>query len=187
MANLNNRTLKIIELARQGIGGERDAAVKMLRRICDQNDLDFDEVINAGPERRQYILEVPWRNKQEQRLLGQICWRYAGIEKDELKYYIHQRKYFYTTTAEHHADTINAASILLVAFRKQYKALIDDFSAAFIYKHSLYHQDTDDDEETQSPPMTAERRQSIWRQAHLIETIEHVSVNKALDANNSKN
>ena len=42
---LDERSLRIVALARSGVGGEKENAQRILRQICEKKHLDFDKVL----------------------------------------------------------------------------------------------------------------------------------------------
>lgn len=42
---LDERSLRIVALARSGVGGEKENAQRILRQICEKKHLDFDQVL----------------------------------------------------------------------------------------------------------------------------------------------
>ena len=44
-SKLDERSLRIVALARSGVGGEKENARRILRQICEKKHLDFDKVL----------------------------------------------------------------------------------------------------------------------------------------------
>ena len=64
---LDERSLRIVALARSGVGGEKENARRILRQICEKKHLDFDikvlnkeleEIVKKIDELRSSINEI---------------------------------------------------------------------------------------------------------------------------------
>jgi len=138
---INDKLLKVIALAKQGVGGEKTAAIATVKRICQTHGLDYDEVMGAADHAqvREYVLDIKWRNKLEEDMLAQVCLKFACTpEHPDLFYNTYRKVYIYNTTAAKHLETINAASVYLHQFRKERKKLEQAILGAFCQKHRLY-------------------------------------------------
>lgn len=176
MENINPKLLKVVALAKQGVGGERTNAIKAVRRICATEGLNFDDVMNASDE-REYTLDIAWRNKAEEDILAQVCFKFAVPDGGDLSFNKYRKCFFYTTTPGRHIETTHAAAVYLAAFRKERKRILNDLTAAFIYKHNIVRPRAKD-----APPqeMSKEDREAAARQINLMSNLEDVSIRKAL-------
>ncbi len=141
MDKINDKLLKVIALAKQGVGGEKTAAIAIVKRICKTHGLDYDEVMGAADHAqvREYVLDIKWRNKLEEDMLAQVCLKFACTpEHPDLFFKTYRKVFIYNTTAAKHLETINAASVYLHQFRKERKKLEQAILGAFCQKHSLY-------------------------------------------------
>lgn len=141
MDKINDKLLKVIALAKQGVGGEKTAAIATVKRICQTHGLDYDEVMGAAEtaQVKEFVLDLKWRNKLEEDLLAQICLKFACTpEHPDLFYNTYRKVYIYNTTAAKHLETINAASVYLHQFRKERKKLEQSLLGAYCQKHRLY-------------------------------------------------
>lgn len=169
MPDIDKKLLKIVELARNGIGGERDNAMKMVRVICEREGLNVDDVM-ASTEIETHILEIAPRTKLEQELLAQVCWAFAiPDDPDGLMYNKAAKVFIYKTTRGRHVETINAASILLRQFRKEKKKVERDVLAAFVNKHHIFGNDSKTAVVKSSVDL--ERMQRIMGMAHNMDDV----------------
>lgn len=139
--DINDKLLKVIALAKQGIGGEKTAAIATVKRICKTHGLDYDEVMGAAEtaQIKEFVLDIKWRNKMEEDMLAQVCLKFACTpDNPDLFYNQYRKVYIYNTTAAKHLETINAASVYLHQFRKERKKLEQALLGAFCQKHRLY-------------------------------------------------
>lgn len=93
MIDIDPKLTKIIALAREGIGGEKTAAIKAVKRICEREGLDFDDVMSTTDE-REYVLDITWRNSQEETILAQVCFTFAVPDTGKLQFNKYRKCFF---------------------------------------------------------------------------------------------
>lgn len=178
--------LKITGLARQGVGGEQEAAVNMVRRRCEQLGLDFDDVMQATDE-RQYTLAVHLRSRDEFRVTQQTIFKFAITEKHPTLRGSYQGRFFiYTTTPSKHIETAHAVAVYLAAYRKEKRKFLDDLTMAFIRKHTLWADLPDDGEDKPRPEPTSESYRRAERQMAIGMAMDNVHLRKELGDGGSK-
>lgn len=172
--NINPKLLKIIALAKGGVGGERTAAVNMVRAICEREGLDFDVVMSdKGEMPTEFEPDIKIRTKDELRVIIQVASKFATTpEYPNIRagYYIGYREVWvkYTTTAAQHIDTLNAIAVYLKAYRREKKNFLRSLQTAFVAHHGLYPQFEQDEAEEQEPRQkTLEEKQDDWRAANM--------------------
>lgn len=179
---LDPKLLKIVALAKDGIGGEKTAAIRLVKRICEREGISYFDVMNASDE-TEHILYCHWRNKQEEDILAQVCLHFAVTEKNPSLGYNAVRKVFiYTTTMAKHIETMNAAAVYLAAFRKERKKILNSLVGAFVYKHNLYRSVGTPNA---TGPQKAPDMQDIMRQARLASDMDDVTIRKAIGNGNA--
>lgn len=180
MIDIDPKLLKIIALAREGIGGEKENAIDIVKQICKSQDLDFDDVMQSTDE-KEYMLDVGPKNKFECDIVAQVCWRFAITDNHPgLKWNKREKVFFYTTTPGRHIETVNAANVYLKSFRKERNKFTEDLVAAFVSKHKLYSQLTKkDDNVVDVPPPSDPSR--VFRLMALRDGMDEVTIQKALE------
>lgn len=186
MDNVNPKLLKIIALAKGGVGGERESAIRLVRSICEREGLEFDAVMSeTGDMPKTFEPDIKVRHKDELRICIQVAARFAATAENPGvtggAYRGYKEIYLkYTCTAARHIDTLNAIDVYLKAYRREKKNMLEALKDAFTAKHSLYPQyDTEDDE----PPKerTDEDRLKTWRAANLMQGLtESVNLHKQI-------
>jgi len=183
MIDIDPKLTKIIALARSGIGGEKDNALKLVRQICDREGLDFDDVMSAT-DMREYMLEVKIKNVLEMDIVAQVCFKFALTpEHYELNVNRKARVFFYTTTPSKHIETLNAAIVYLNAFRKERKKFETDLRDAFIHKHRIFGEKLPDDDR-KPEPMTYEKLKKAERMMSIAGGMDNVTVQKTIGKGN---
>ena len=131
---------KIVALAKHGIGGEKENAIRIVKRLCSQHDLNFDDVMN-DTNIEKHILEI---KKGDIQLAIQIIARYAKMSMGgDVMVSRDGRSILFETTKEKYIETVNAYSILSHKYREEKKILVASFESAFFSKHNLFYQPTD--------------------------------------------
>lgn len=186
MIDIDPKLTKIIALAREGIGGEKTAAIKAVRRICEREGLDFDDVMNASDE-RDYVLEIGWKTNAERDILGQVCFRFAITEQHpNVKINHKARVFLYTTTPSKHIETVNAAAIYLRAFRKERKRMEQELIEAYVIKHRLFAAVSDDSNKSDKPPRERDPMRDLRLEAMMM-GMDNVQVQKTIEGGDGKN
>lgn len=139
MNEINEKLGKIVALAKNGIGGEKENALRIVKALCKKHHLDFDQVMDTSDQVREYTLK--YKTKEEDRLLTHIIIRYA-YDGDQDAGPIGTNEYrkvlFFKSTYEKYIEVLNAASVLLLAFKKEKKKAKDAVMYGFFEKHDLY-------------------------------------------------
>lgn len=134
---------KIVQLAKHGDGGEKESALRLVRKICAKNDLDFDEVMSEAPTVHEFSLTC--RGKAEAIVLTQTIYKFAFRNFNEGSWWRRGNKtrLYFETTTEKYIDTMTAWDIL----RKQMRKESEKVALAMVYKHELFYQPRPDEME----------------------------------------
>lgn len=140
MIEIDPKLLKIIALAKNGIGGEKDSAIALVKKICEREGLDFEEVMSERSEFREFdLLDIKWRNKLEKQIVINVIYKYAlSTEHATCRLYDFDKSARYTTTPSKHLETANAIQVYLQAYRKELKRIQEDIMSAFLDKHEIF-------------------------------------------------
>lgn len=178
MTDVDPKLLKIIALARDGIGGERDTALRIVKRICAEQNMDFDDVMSAT-DYREYVLEVGFRNKFEELIVGQTVMRYA-LTPDHTGVQINRKykAFIYTTTPSKHIETANAVAVYLRAFRKEREKFMDELAESFVHKHKLYSAVKNDDPDHK--PRKSPSYEKQMRMMMIGQSMDDVTIQKTI-------
>lgn len=183
MNDIDPKLLKIVALAKAGVGGEKDTAIALVKKICEREGLDFDEVMSDRDESREFDAFLHWRNKTERQIIVNIIFKFALTpEHKSFRMYDFDKSARYTTTPAKHLETINAAAIYLKAYRKERKKIEEDLMSAFLDKHDIYptwNTKSDDDEEKEPEKVDIQRAMRI---AAMSEGMDDVEIHKQIDS-----
>lgn len=128
---------KVVRLAKEGIDGEKENAIRIVKKLCAKHDLNFEDVMNdTGIE--EFYIDF---KRGETQLVVQIIGRYAKAHRnDEILPSNGGQRLYFKCTKERYIETINAYSVLAHKFKEEKGILVESFEHAFFKKHQLYYQ-----------------------------------------------
>lgn len=130
---------KIVALAKNGVAGEKENAIRIVKKLCSQHNLNFDDVMN-DTNIEKCVLEI---KRGDAQLGVQIIARYGHTKLgDQVKERYDGKALLFETTKEKYIEVVNAYSILSHKYREEKKILTESFESAFFSKHNLYYQPT---------------------------------------------
>ena len=171
---LDERSLRIVALARSGVGGEKENARRILRQICEKKHLDFGKVLAGTND------EITERKL----ILGRMDKDHKTLN---VLYYNNKPTGFaFECNKATFIETEHAANIYLLAFRKERRQIMNSLSTAFVMKQHLYMPEflreemtSDDDRE-----LTKKEREKLERDhtraVMMAAGMDGVQVRKAL-------
>lgn len=177
--NEKERLGKIVALAKNGIGGEKTAAMKVLKSLCKKYDLVLDDVLNdIGIE--EFSFEI---KKGQRKLAIQVIARYAYTQKgDSVGFTRSGTRVFFKTTKEKYIETVNAFAVLSRLYRTEQKEFRETFFDGFLYKHNLFYQMTREEEieHFKNQNLTPEEEKRLRLATSLALGMKDAKLHKAL-------
>lgn len=175
--NAEDRLGKIVALAKGGIRGEKDAALRMVKALCKQYDLNFDDVMSAEEKKMSFTIKC---RRDEYRVLTQVAVRFAyGGKKGDIYHNGRHTAVTFETTQALGVETLNAWSVLSRLYRKEMEKVKLAAFHGFLTKHELYYQRDADDDEPQEELTEEEMRARRMGQS-LAEEMEDAKLFNAL-------
>lgn len=179
MIDLDEKLVKIVELAKHGVGGEKQVAMRMVERKCRELGLDPADVM-SGVNVKEYT--IPYKGKAEHDIISQICWKFAVIQEyPNLWWRKYEKVFIIKTTAEKYLETMNAITLYMKAYRQERRLLIRNLPMAFVSKHQIYSEIGS--ENTKTKWSAREIRDYELRQA-LAANMQDVKISKGIQAKN---
>lgn len=192
---LDERSLRIVALARSGVGGEKENARRILRQICEKKHLDFDQVLaGTNDEITERKLILGRLTKDEVRIIARVIMNF-GLSEDHktlnvLYYGSKPAGFAFECNKATFIETEHAANIYLLAFRKERRQIMDSLSAAFVMKQHLYMPEflreemTSDDDDRELTKKEREKLERDHTRAVMMAAgMDGVQVHKAIEAN----
>lgn len=177
MEDIDDRTLKIIELAKQGVGGERETAIRLVKKMCAEKNLDYDDVMNSVAVKVYRLNAI---DKGEANVLAHVIAKYAVTREHIILGYSRNRLWIYfTCTAARYIETANAFAVYQVAYRKEKARILKDLPGAFAMKHNLYLPHSEYDAKDMREP-SEEELKSAHRQSKISDMLDDVEIRKAI-------
>lgn len=135
---LNQERLgKIVALAKDGVGGEKATAIKMVKNLCKKHGLDFEAVMN-DENVSEYEIEVS--NAVDRDILRYVIYKYALLNMNDGP--TGWRTIQFKTTKERYIEVLNAYPIYRRLFKQEKKKVIASLAQAFRIKHQLFYEPT---------------------------------------------
>ena len=185
---LKERLRKMKALADFGIGGERDAAERLIREITAKYGITLDDIDDDIEHERKLEFKAAWARKIFIQLLGLMrIEQYGDRNADKLKLYVKSewvkkrgRKYgrsckvrYYTRCTDTQWIELQAKqTVLCAAYEKQIKA----FPLAFLMRNDLLMP-----ADPESPAPTTKEKEAYATAEQLSMGIERTSLNKQLE------
>lgn len=193
MDDIDPKLLKIVALAKHGIGGEKDVAIALVKRICERDGLDYDAVMSDTDMPKEYIADIKVRGRDELQVAIQVAARFATTaEHPQVRggYYAFDKtiRLRYTCTAARHFETLNAINVYLKAFRNEKKKFLRSLGEAFYSHHGLFSTYAEEPAEDAEPPKpkTKQEREDEWRAMNMMQAMtESVNLTKEIGDGNS--
>jgi len=148
---LKERLLKMKQLAEAGVGGERAAADRLIRRICDKYDISLDDIDNEVEREHTIDIAYLWQRSIFRQLLGLMrIEQYGDLYADKLHLFIEKRpaghrgrgkkrrviyftRYYTVCTDAQFLELSAKYDVLTVDYIKQLKS----FELAFLMSNDL--------------------------------------------------
>lgn len=176
MDDIDPKLLKVVALAKDGVGGEKETAIRIVKRLCNELGLDYDDVMNAQAT-QEYTFYYERNN--ERSIVSQILYKFATVpEHPGIRINKYYKKFFVRTTAAKYIEASQAVAVYIAAYRKERRRIITDLPDAFIYKHNIFGGFDEQDDERKAPTEAQLERER--RAAQLGQTMDDVTLTKAI-------
>lgn len=172
---LKDKLLKLYELSKRGVDGEKTNAELMLSRMLDKHNLSLDDIDQDIPKKRYY----KYTTKMSKDIISQIAFKVLGSK--EVYLVSGYREVSVTVTDFEHIQILEMIDFHLSNFEEERKLFLKDFTSAYIQKHRLFRDlDKDEDEAKRDKPLTLEEKQAIWRMMNIKNNLSDKSYTKKL-------
>lgn len=188
LERIKDRLRKMKALADFGYGGERDAAERLIREMCEKHDISIDEIESEVEREHTVILGTVWERKIFIQILGLMrIEEYGDRDADKLKLNVEftpvegkgrrrsqswRRRYFTRCTDLQWLEMISKFDLLCASYRKQFK----QFTLAFLMSNDLLMP-----YDPKSPDMTEKEKEEYETAMRLSNGIEKTALLKQLE------
>ena len=132
MESIRSRLLKVLRLAQQGVGGERENAEALLAKLLRKHSMSMADLEGALDQPRTQVW-ITAADAEERIVLSQLALRLFGTERKLWQRSIAMDVGIDVTPSEHSALVI-AWDVYRAAFAEARHALV----VGFCFKHNLY-------------------------------------------------
>lgn len=159
---VKNKLQKILALAENGSEGEKVTAQKLLVELLKKHGLTLEDIAQAEEEKKVEI----YLSEKEFNLLSQIIYKVKNVSR--FTYWKFGKRYIIKCTESQRIEINNQFEFYNKLFKKEYakekKRFREDFFKAYIYKHKIWNESNDDEnnETADSQPIDLERLQRIY-------------------------
>lgn len=172
---LKDKLLKLYELAKRGVAGEKVNAEFMLNKLLEKHNLTLDDINQELPKDRFY----PYTNLLKRKLIMQIISKV--INSSEIYSVRNFKEICAKVTDFQHIQILELIDFHFYNFEKERKQFLKDFSSAYVQKHRLFQEPKEDDY-LDRKPLTLEEKQAIWRMSNIKECLSNETYTKKLEA-----
>ncbi|MDO6813803.1 hypothetical protein [Tenacibaculum soleae] len=172
---LKDKLLKLYELAKRGVAGEKVNAELMLNRMLNKHGLTIEDINQEIPKDRFY----KYTTKLSDKLITQILFKVVGSK--EIYGVKGYREVCAKVTDYQHIQILEMIDFHLSNFDKERKQFLNDFTSAYIQKHRLFRDTTYDNDIKEQKPLTTEEKQALWRMSNIKECLSNKSYVKKLE------
>ncbi len=175
-AKLENKLLKLLALAKRGIGGEKDNATHMLNNMLEANNLTLADITNSKEEKKSCYFDVETPIDRE--LLKQIvCSVINNYTFTSISYPKYRCKYGFRLTKWQKEEV----AFLYGRYKRELKSGMENFFRAFINKNAIYpaiEYNSDNIE------LSDKQRADMFQISQLMNGIIKTSIYKAIGNSN---
>lgn len=153
---------RVFELAKRGVGGEKETAQRMLIDLCKKHGIDPQSLDEEEP--KKYLFKVP---KKHSKLFFQVVVHVTGLTN----YYERTPTQILLKCLAHEALEVKETFHF---FMKKYEEDEDIFYRAFVQKNGIYRKTKveDEDEEDRPDTRTPEEEARAWKVAQMAQGLE---------------
>lgn len=135
MESIRNRLLKVLRLAQQGVGGERENAEVLLAKLLRKHSMTMADLEGAVDQPRS-LFWIAAGDSEERTVLSQLIMRLFGTTR-KLWHRTGETNLGVDVTPSEHAALVIAWEVYRAAFAEARHALV----MGFCFKHGLYAAD----------------------------------------------
>ncbi len=173
-AKLKEKLLKLYELVKRGIDGEKVNAELMLNKLLKKHGLTIDNIDTE--ELKDFYYK--YTTKISAKIIRQIIYRVTNRSRI---WTVSSYKEIGTEASDYeHIQILEEIDFHLENFNKEKQQFLNDFTQAYIQKHRLFGEPTEEHLKN-TKPLTLEEKQAIWRMSAIKETLSNKTYTKKLN------
>lgn len=174
-ARVKERMLKILALAREGVGGEQENAERMLNALCRKHGVTVEQLEATGSRERVWFYV---NTKHEKSLLFQCYYMCVGACVEWWKHPKRSRAVGFDLTPGERAQLTVAFETFKETFKEAWHKQLDAFFVAFVWKNRIYGLKAEPEEEREQ---TEEEKARLEAAQKLVKSIERTHLHKRIE------
>lgn len=171
---LRSKLLKLYELAKRGVRGEKVNAEVILDKMLKKHGFTLEDINQEIPKKRYYKYSTKMKKSLITQIICKVTNRLAIYEHGNYKHLSTE------ATDYEHVQILELIDFHFKNFEEERKQFIQDFTGAYIQKHRLFKKTTDEDRENRQP-LTSDEKAAIWRMSNIMEGMSNKTYVKKLE------
>lgn len=167
---IKDKLLKLLELSKRGIDGEKDNAESMLTKLLIKHDLSLSDL----DSNLQTFREYGYQTKDDVLLIAQIITKVT--ERYDIKKHTGLKILFAAVSDFEHVQIIELIDYHLPDFKEQRADILKNLINAYIQKHELYR--------PPSKARPAEINHDLFKTMSLMQILKDEKYTKKLENGN---
>lgn len=172
---LKDKLLKLYELAKRGVDGEKVNAEFLLRRMLEKHGLSIEDINQDMPKDRYY----KFTNKMNEKMITQIMGKVINDSSIGIYRFKGYKEVTAKVTDYQHVQILELIDFHLDNFNKEKKQFLDDLTSAYVQKHKLFPESNEQDLKDEKP-LTIEEKLAIMRMLNLQDNLSDKTYIKKL-------
>lgn len=173
---LKDKLLKLYELAKRGVEGEKINAEKMLNKMLTKHGLTIEDIDQETPKDRYY----KYTSLNSKTIVVQVILKVTN--RHEIYGIKNYKEVCACVTDYEHVQILEQIDFHLEHFNKERKQFLEDFTNAYVQKHRLYRNIPDKEILKNLSDLSTEEKQAIWRMSNIKECLSNETYTKKLKA-----
>ena len=170
---IKDKLMKLYELSKRGVGGEKENAEMFLNRMLKKHNLTIEDIASEQLKIRGYLYTTLWKKKIICQVIARVTNRWEIFASSGKGFKIVSSK---VTDCEH-VQILELIDFHFENFELEKKVFLKDFEGAYIQKHRLFKDSSD--EETKD--LTPEERREVMRMVGIYENLSNRTYTKKLN------
>lgn len=172
---------KIVQMAKNGIGGEKENAIRIVKAMCIKYHLEYDDLMSDQEKIYEYTLY--FKTKEEEKLACQIIIKFAYEgKKGSISGNSMRKVLFFNTTKELYLETMNAWAVLSRLLQQEKRKVAKGVYFGFLEKHDLYYNPTDEERKKKSKDPSKSEMEARRMGSALSEHMDDAEIHKTLSS-----
>lgn len=174
---IRERILKLYNLVKNGIGGEKKNARKILDKLLAKHGIILSEIID---DEHEETFIIKFKGVFEKKLLNQII---GKVRNRETQGFYYKGKLHFNVTKLEYAEILTLFSVYKNALSREF----DNLFLAFIHKQKIFpNKDSDNQVKKSDRTETQEERLLAKKLISMMSTIDKIDVYKSIEAVNCR-